>query len=733
MDDLKLSDVSPGAISDSTHATTMSDLFSLQGNKVQLTELTTSSPSSPPVSAAPQTKNKESIPIPNTTIGGYTRFFSPAESSYFWKKEGGFDIIREGERLGQWECFFEASTGRYFYVNTLTLEVSYTHPEEVIELGTLKRESDAAKWGLLKNVFKDGDPMPGAKSPPKSLEQTSQAPLTNLAPMSIDQGLGRSSVDRRKSYGNMWKTDNAKKSEDEDAEYITERCSMMRDGRLVVPFNPMHHNRLYWDLFVIIPILVYLCVAMPFTMCFAYVPRGGHALFETGLDLIFCCDIIISFLTGILIQDEDEAGEEYIEYDAAIVAKNYILSWFFLDLISALPLNLLIKMKGIENFQYFKLLKSGKALKALRLVRVFKIAKIVKSVRGLGVNMMDETRVDQLEEIFSNNFARSALMLFKITLQITFINHLLCCLWVYVGRQGDYDGINNWLREEGFEYKETERGPYIKKIYITSLYFCCTTMTSVGYGDILPYNANEKIFCIFAQITGGFVYAMIIASLTAVVTFQESNDRIKHEKMGQVVSYINIRRFPRKLGRKIRRHFRELFDAQVAVDETAILNELSADLRIEVSQYLVAEMMEDVMPFKDMSPIQWSIILPLLRPFVYETDQVLCTQGEYCIETFIILEGTLEGKCSAKKLTKILSGENRRDAHRHMRSRVVGMTNRKKSLQVHLSNDTPNVRVRQHTLALTQHSHTLVYDLYLQICLWTYMYDSSSFLSIFLD
>ena len=40
----------------------------------------------------------------------------------------------------------------------------------------------------------------------------------------------------------------------------------------------------------------------------------------------------------------------------------------------------------------------------------------------------------------------------------------------------------------------------------------------------------EKYFCVGAQIVGGFVYAMIIASLTAVVTFQESNDRMKNEK-----------------------------------------------------------------------------------------------------------------------------------------------------------------------------------------------------------
>ena len=44
----------------------------------------------------------------------------------------------------------------------------------------------------------------------------------------------------------------------------------------------------------------------------------------------------------------------------------------------------------------------------------------------------------------------------------------------------------------------------------------------------------------------------------------------------------------------------------MAVDETAILNEMSSSLRIEVSKYLISDMMEGVMPFCDMSPLQWA-------------------------------------------------------------------------------------------------------------------------------
>lgn len=51
--------------------------------------------------------------------------------------------------------------------------------------------------------------------------------------------------------------------------------------------------------------------------------------------------------------------------------------------------------------------------------------------------------------------------------------HFFSCTWIYVGAMDD-----QWMSEEEklFEDKGT--------IYVNSIYFITTTMTSVGYGDI---------------------------------------------------------------------------------------------------------------------------------------------------------------------------------------------------------------------------------------------------------
>jgi hypothetical protein len=163
------------------------------------------------------------------------------------------------------------------------------------------------------------------------------------------------------------------------------------------------------------------------------------------------------------------------------------------------------------------------------------------------MNMMNEQRTDQLEEIMANNTARSSIMMLKIVVEITYICHILACIWVLVGRIGNERGRHTWLKQVGYEHTSTEElnneySEDMNGIYIQAFYFCFTTMTSVGYGDISAYNFIEMYFSIGAQIVGGFVYAMIIASLTAVVTFQESNDRMKNEKVNHnTVRCVQIR------------------------------------------------------------------------------------------------------------------------------------------------------------------------------------------------
>jgi hypothetical protein len=95
---------------------------------------------------------------------------------------------------------------------------------------------------------------------------------------------------------------------------------------LFLPFLLAPRFRLTWDLAVVMPLLVYLCVAMPFRLCF-----GNEApiytymyYFEFMIDMVFIVDINLNFFTGFYVGRDETEDIDLIEFDMKRIAWNYL-------------------------------------------------------------------------------------------------------------------------------------------------------------------------------------------------------------------------------------------------------------------------------------------------------------------------------------------------------------------------------------------------------------------------
>lgn len=57
----------------------------------------------------------------------------------------------------------------------------------------------------------------------------------------------------------------------------------------------------------------------------------------------------------------------------------------------------------------------------------------------------------------------------------------------------------------------------LNSTYVLSLYWSVTTMLTVGYGDIVPYNNLEKIFTMFTMLLGCCLFAYVMSSIGGLV------------------------------------------------------------------------------------------------------------------------------------------------------------------------------------------------------------------------
>lgn len=97
-----------------------------------------------------------------------------------------------------------------------------------------------------------------------------------------------------------------------------------------------------------------------------------------------------------------------------------------------------------------------------------------------------------------------------------FFLHISSCLFVFLV-EFDPDIDNVWSRSEAFNHYSTF------DMYVTSIYYVVTTMSTVGYGDISGGTAAERVFCIALMLTGVMSFNLISGALGALITNYDSN------------------------------------------------------------------------------------------------------------------------------------------------------------------------------------------------------------------
>ena len=71
-------------------------------------------------------------------------------------------------------------------------------------------------------------------------------------------------------------------------------------------------------------------------------------------------------------------------------------------------------------------------------------------------------------------------------------------------------------------------------VYLSSIYFLITTVTSVGYGDITGNSFTEFCFQIFILLVGIIAYSWLISSLSNYVKENNSQNEIFRKKISML-------------------------------------------------------------------------------------------------------------------------------------------------------------------------------------------------------
>ena len=334
-------------------------------------------------------------------------------------------------------------------------------------------------------------------------------------------------------------------------------------------------------------------------------------------------DIAVNFRLGYF----DQNGHEVM--NPSKVAKRYMGSWFAIDFMSSLPYDLFAdSLSGLSG------LRAAKFFKMYRLIRLAKLSKLMKS----------KALLEALEDWVIAH--RQNLRVAKMFLLTFILTHFNACAWAFVGRLSKNCNKKGWYCSYG-DMGDDSEDYYLwmaeskPSRYLTAMYFSMTTISTVGYGDIKPVTDAERFLAIFSMIVGGSFYGYVVANMSSLVSATDSNSKAYFEKMDQVTSYMQVRRFPMELAYRVRKHFKHTMNEKTALDERQILQELSTKLRREVCLYLVNDIVYTVDLFDQLNPETFANVVINLKPMQCAPGDNIFHKGDYGHEMYIVVSGKM--------------------------------------------------------------------------------------------
>eukprot|EP00928_Gymnodinium_smaydae_P046940 TRINITY_DN31299_c0_g1_i1.p1 TRINITY_DN31299_c0_g1~~TRINITY_DN31299_c0_g1_i1.p1 ORF type:complete len:694 (-),score=115.84 TRINITY_DN31299_c0_g1_i1:124-2205(-) len=375
----------------------------------------------------------------------------------------------------------------------------------------------------------------------------------------------------------------------------------------------------YWDCFVVVLLLI-TCLQEPYALALWRVEPDWAVVLRFIIDGAFTIDLLLQFLIAYPRHVQSSARESIWEKRFGRIAARYCAfpltdggqaGWFWLDLMTLLPGWICSQ----ANSQHMKHAKVWMVLRLFRLVRLAKLSRMSRLLQ-------------RWHERYG--FAFYVVDLLKFVLITTMSCHWLACVWLVVETrvtQGVLsfersDDVASWLSAliaaKGDScYPSAGENPFC--CYVIALYWSMMTLTTVGYGDIIPQNPMEYGVCTFGMLVVAYIWAYIVGKIVTILDQLDPHESHFRKSMDDLQHLMEARSLPEDLQHRMRSYMHQS-------KETARTNEQEILLQKRVSEDLQREVARCGALFDDFrvaitwaSDISHDALLDLVRELSFES------------------------------------------------------------------------------------------------------------------
>jgi hyperpolarization activated cyclic nucleotide-gated potassium channel 2 len=306
--------------------------------------------------------------------------------------------------------------------------------------------------------------------------------------------------------------------------------------------------------------------------------------------------------------------------------------WLWLDLLSSVPYTWFTE--GIQTVASDQSPEDKKGTSDLLLfIRLFRFLRIFRLLRLMKL----KTLLIKIEDYIASDSIADAFQFTRLFLIICMAAHWIACWFVYITREEELTNPESWLQTMPYPVSNSE-------VYVTALYFTFTTMTTVGYGDILPNSTSSRMYVTFTMILSCGIFAYTLGSIGSLVAKQNAEATVYREKVVNLNQYMRKNNLPGELQFRVRRFLEYIWGKKIAdsLNEREILKSLSEPLRDEVYAQVNGAIVNICPVFVSLDQTFVTQVSKLLVPETFAPGDVVFEQGLLGGKMFYIVHGKID-------------------------------------------------------------------------------------------
>ncbi|GAB5034433.1 transcriptional crp fnr family [Nannochloropsis oceanica] len=358
--------------------------------------------------------------------------------------------------------------------------------------------------------------------------------------------------------------------------------------------------RIRWDILILI-LIIWTSYSIPYRASFSTRSSGIEAWSELSIDIVFCLDVFLNFITAYY------ESEGILQTNPRAIARRYLRGWFFLDLVSSIPISELSSALSPTLARVFLALKFVKLLRLVRLMRY----------------------IDSKE--MAMFFTPSMLRLFTTFVLLAWIWHVITCLYWYISISQGL-GSSEWTPDADYHHNTDILN-----------YFLCFLWTVQATFSIQTYSPPEKmaeaIFTIFCYLVGIFLNAYVIGSAGSALQSMDQDKNEQRQLMDRIITYMKKRQLPAYFQRIILDFYNYM---SAKHSEQGILTDLPPAIQLRLSLLLNRELVKNIPLLKQLELNTIIGLMQTLQSTMYMPGEHVFKTGEKGQSLYFVKNGQLE-------------------------------------------------------------------------------------------